>query len=342
MEKQRKFLLVLPLLVIPFLTMAFWALGGGKAGSRPLVNNNNGLDTDLPEAQFKAQDKTDKMAVYQAAQRDSTQDGVSPAFFKSMGLDKATPLKAGSVATPDDQAKKIQAKLALLNKQLSQPQQVHQQTDGYEAPEPQQVKQLKKMMRNMNGGGSAPDSEMQQLNSMLDKIQAIQNPGPVQPKTELTEPAAPFRAIPAMIDGKQNVMDDGAVKLKLTDTVTLKNQLLAKGQELFGVCKVTNQRLLLTIQSIRLDNQIIPVNLTVFSLDGMPGIPAPEAELGSAAGNGADNAIQRMQFLSMDQSLGAQAAAGGVNAAKSLFSKKVKKIKVKLQDEYPVLLKINK
>lgn len=341
MEKQRKFLLVLPLLVIPFLTMAFWALGGGKAGSRPLVNNK-GLDTDLPEAQFKAQDKTDKMAVYQAAQHDSTQDGVSPAFLKSMGLDKATPSKADSVATPDDQAQKIQAKLAQLNKQLSQPQQERQQTASYEEPEPQQVKQLKKMMRNMNGGSNAPDPEMRQLNSMLDKIQAIQNPAPVKQKTATPEPAKPFRAIPAVIDGKQKVMDGGAVKLKLTDTVTLKNQLLSKGQEIFGVCEVTNQRLLLTIQNIRLDKQIIPVNLTVFSLDGMPGIPAPEAELGGAAGNGADNAIQNMQFLTMDQSLGAQAAAGGVNAAKGLFSKKVKKIKVKLQNEYPVLLKINK
>jgi hypothetical protein len=49
-----------------------------------------------------------------------------------------------------------------------------------------------------------------------------------------------------------------------------------------------------------------------------------------------------MQFLSMDQSLGAQVAAGVVNAAKGLFSKKVKKIKVKLKDEYPGLLKINR
>ncbi|WDF81168.1 conjugative transposon protein TraM [Mucilaginibacter sp. KACC 22773] len=341
MEKQRKFLLVLPLLVIPFLTMAFWALGGGKAGSRPLVNNK-GLDTDLPEAQFKAQDKTDKMAVYQAAQHDSTQDGVSPAFLKSMGLDKATPQKTDSAATPDDQAKKIQAKLAQLNKQLSQPQQEHQQTASYEEPEPQQVKQLKKMMRNMNGGSNAPDPEMQQLNKMLDKIQAIQNPATVKQKAAITEPAKPFRAIPAVIDGKQKVMDGGAVKLKLTDTVTLKNQFLSKGQEIFGVCEVTNQRLLLTIQNIRLDKQIIPVNLTVFSLDGMPGIPAPEAELGGAAGNGADNAIQSMQFLTMDQSLGAQAAAGGINAAKGLFSKKIKKIKVRLTDEYPVLLKINR
>lgn len=341
MEKQRKFFLVLPLLVIPFLTMAFWALGGGKAGSQP-ITNSRGLDTDLPEAQFKDKGKNDKMAVYQAAQHDSTQDGVSPAFLKSMGLDKAASRKIDSIATPDDQAQKIKAKLAQLNKQLSQPQQVRQQAGNDEEPEPQQMKQLKKMMRHMNSGGNAPDPEMQQLNSMLDKIQAIQNPASVKQKTAIPEPAKPFRAIPAIIDGKQKVMDGGAVKLKLTDTVTLKNQLLSKGQEIFGVCEVTNQRLLLTIQNIRLDKQIIPVNLTVFSLDGMPGIPAPEAELGGAAGSGADNALQSMQFLTMDQSIGAQAAAGGVNAAKGLFSKKVKKVKVKLKDEYPVLLKINR
>jgi hypothetical protein len=340
MEKQRKFLLVLPLLVIPFMTMAFWALGGGKNQNQQIVNNR-GLDTDLPEAQFKDKDKTDKMSVYQAAQHDSTQDGVSPAFLKSMGLDKTAPQKTDSVVTADDQAQKIQAKLAQLNKQLNQPQETRS-GNNYEEPDPQQVKQLKKMMRNMNSGNSRPDPEMQQLNKMLDKIQAIQNPGSVQAKTEVTTPATPFRAIPAMIDGKQKVADGAAVKLKLTDTVTIKNQVLPKGQELFGVCQVTNQRLLLTIQNIRLDKQIIPVNLTVFSLDGMPGIPAPEVELGGAAGSGADNAIQSMQFLTMDQSLGAQAAAGGVNAAKSLFSKKVKKIKVKLQNEYPVLLKINK
>jgi hypothetical protein len=341
MEKQRKFLLVLPLLVLPFLTMAFWALGGGKAGSQP-VTNNRGLDTDLPKAQFKDKDKIDKMAVYRATQRDSTQDGINPAFLKSMGLDKASPKEIGPVAKPDDQAQKIQAKLAQLNKQFNQPQEDHRQPAGYEEQEPQQVRQLKKMMRDMDDSNNPPDPEMQQLNSMLDKIQAIQNPASVQPKAEVTEPAKPFRAIPAIIDGKQKVADGASVKLKLTDTATIKNQLLPKGQEIYGSCQITNQRLLLTIQNIRLEKQIIPVSLTVFSLDGMPGIPAPEAELSGAAGGGADNAIQSMQFLSMDQSLGAQAAAGGVNAAKGLFSKKIKKIKLKLQDQLPVLLKINK
>jgi hypothetical protein len=338
MEKQRKFLLILPVLIIPFLTMAFWALGGGKNSNRP-VQQTHGLDTNLPEAQFKDQkSKNNKMAVYQQSSRDSVHnDGVSKDFLNAMGLNKTK--SKDSVVTAEEQTQKIQTKLAQLNRQISQPQPIAQ--TNYAEPGQPEVKQLHKMMRSMNSGGGR-DPEMQQLNKMLDKIQAIQNPGSVQTKKTKTVTAPPFRAISAIVDGKQKVKDGAAVKLKLTDTVTLKHQFLPKGQEIYGVCQVTNQRLLLNIENIRLGKQIIPVSLTVFSLDGMPGIPAPEAELGGAAAGGADNALQSMQFLTMDQSIGAQAAAGGVNAAKGLFSKKVKKIKVKLKDEYPVLLKINK
>jgi conjugative transposon TraM protein len=183
---------------------------------------------------------------------------------------------------------------------------------------------------------------MKQLNSMLTKIQAIQNPESVKakPKKKAGSDSA-FRAIPAVIDGRQKVMNGGTVRLKLTDSIKLKGIVLPKGQLLFGACQVTNQRLLLNIQNIRIGKEIIPVDLTVFSLDGLPGIPAPEAELSGAAGDGANNALESMQFLSMDESLGSQAAAGGINAAKGLFSKKVKKIKVKLKDNFAVLLRDN-
>ncbi|OCX54339.1 hypothetical protein BEL04_08765 [Mucilaginibacter sp. PPCGB 2223] len=325
MEKQRKFYLMLPLLVIPFLTMAFWALGGGKTA--PQQTAAKGIDTTLPQAQFKAE-KQDKMRVYQASSRDSAHNGISPSFLKAMGMKKDS-------TSADASAERIQTQLAQLHQQLSQPQ-VQQPAEASD----QKIQQLHQLMRSVKSN-QQEDPQMKQLSQMLTQIQAIQNPGSVK-VLKKPEDNTPFKAIPAIIDGKQKVVNGGAVKLKLTDSVIIKNQTLPKGQELFGVCQITNQRLLLTIQNIRLNEQIIPVNLTVFSLDGMPGIPAPEAELSGAASSGASEAVQSMQFLTMDQSLGAQAAAGGVNAAKGLFSKKVKKIRVKLKDEYPVLLKINK
>lgn len=199
------------------------------------------------------------------------------------------------------------------------------------------------MMRKLDRESvSGNDPEMKQLDQMLDKIQAIQNPNPAKAALPKTSSDKPFRAIPAVIDGKQKISNGAAVKMKLTDSMRIKGQLLPEGQIVFGSAQIANQRLLVTIRNIRLDTQIIPVDMTVFSEDGMAGIPAPEAVLNDIATENADQTLQSMQIMSMDQSLAAQAAAGGINAAKDLFSKKVKKIKVKLTDQYPVLIKINR
>lgn len=352
-RKKRKFYLIVPLLILPFLTMAFWALGGGSAKpDQTSAAQQKGINLALPSAQFRDKDKANKMDIYQTAAKDSAKgkSGLSQEFMQKMGFD---PSKVDSVSAPatksadipasrnaaDIQSDRISAKLAEINRQINRPVATSANIDEGDS---RQVKKLNRMMKAMNSS-PGKDPEMEQLNAMLNKIQAIQNPGmnmnkPTEKKTAETS----FKAIPAQIDGKQKVMNGGTVRLKLTDSVRIRGAMLPKGQLLFGACQVTNQRLLLTIQNIRLDKQIIPVSLTVFSLDGMPGIPAPEAELGGAAGTGADNAVQSMQIMSMDPSLGAQAAAGGINAAKGLFSKKVHKIKVKLKDEFPVLLKINK
>lgn len=346
--KKRKFYLAIPILVIPFLTMAFWALGGGKDGGKAMAASpQKGINMALPSAQFTEKKAPGKMDIYQAEKKDSTstKDGVSKSFMQAMGFDpnKVEPVKpidtkitnAVYANNADQQSAKIQAKLAQINRQISQPQ------PQYNPPAANsEVKRLSKMMHTMNSSGGN-DPEMKQLSDMLTKIQAIQNPQSVKEKPKRKNEDSAFRAISAVVDGRQKVMNGGTVRLRLTDSVVLKGITLPRGQLLFGACQVTNQRLLLNIQNIRIGKNILPADLTVFSLDGMPGIPAPEAELSGAAGSGANSAVESMQFLSMDQSLGSLAAAGGINAAKELFGKKVKKIKVKLKDNFAVLLRDN-
>lgn len=349
--KKRKFYLAVPVLILPFLTMAFWALGGGKDTGKSAAAPSKGLNMALPSAQFKDKPEKDKMAIYRSAAKDTSSggNGVSKSFIQAMGFtpetagttDKAKTTAIGQSAysaSADLQSSQITAKLAQINRQLNQP---AQQSNYSPATADPQVSRLDKMMKRLNTP-PAEDPEMKQLDQMLSKIQAIQNPEPVKPTVSPKEENdSAFSAIPAVVDGRQKVINGGTVRLKLTDTVSLKGILLPRGQLLFGACQVTNQRLLLHIQNIRIGKSILPADLTVFSLDGMPGIPAPEAELGEAAGSGAGNAIAGMQFLGMDQSLGTQAAAGGINAAKGLFSRKVKKIRVKLEDNFAVLLRDN-
>jgi hypothetical protein len=49
-----------------------------------------------------------------------------------------------------------------------------------------------------------------------------------------------------------------------------------------------------------------------------------------------------MEFMSLDPSLTAQLTGAGINTAKGLFAKKAKRIKAKLKDGHPLLLRINK
>ncbi|MCY1532126.1 hypothetical protein D9M68_673770 [compost metagenome] len=138
------------------------------------------------------------------------------------------------------------------------------------------------------------------------------------------------------------MVQGSTIKLRLLDSVKLNGQIIPKGQSIYGICNIANQRLLLDVKTIRLGNRIVPVDLSVYSLDGIRGIEAPEALLTDAINGGSDDAVRNIQLLGLDQSMGAQLAGAGIEATKNLFSKKVKRIKVKLKAEYPILLRNNK
>lgn len=71
----------------------------------------------------------------------------------------------------------------------------------------------------------------------------------------------------------------------------------------------------------------------------MEGIYIPGAITRDAAKQASSQSVQDLQLYSMDNSLGAQAATAGIEAAKGLFSKKAKLIKVTVTAGYQVLLK---
>lgn len=69
--RQRKFLLVLPLLVLPFMTLMFWALGGGSVNHADAQQAQNGLNMQLPGANLKDDKPLDKLSYYEKAASDS-------------------------------------------------------------------------------------------------------------------------------------------------------------------------------------------------------------------------------------------------------------------------------
>jgi len=182
------------------------------------------------------------------------------------------------------------------------------------------------------------------MNSLLEKVLDIQHPGRIKTQpSSLPAAETRFAAVPAVVDGTQKVVSGTVIKLKLLDSVTINGQFIPKGTMIYGAGNLYNQRLIVAIKNIGLGNTILPVDLTVFDKnDALEGISVPEAITGDGLKAGADQGVQNMELLSLDGSLSAQAATAGLNTAKSLFSRKIKRVRGKIKDGHAVLLRDNR
>lgn len=340
-KDKRKVLLVLPLLVLPFLALAFYAGGGGKG--TPVHAQQDvpkGINTNLPDAAMGKNELQSKYDVYKQSDRDSSNQ-------RNSIRDVADRLGFNG-QQEDPQTQEINRKLETLNREITRPTESSPPTtvktyDPHQSGMKNDVDRLEALMKTMKED-KGEDPEMEQLNAMLQKILDIQHPEQVQQRITENRTSSPdslFRAIPAIIVENQKAVQGATIRLQLQDTVTLSGQHIPKGHYLFGTCRIASQRLLLDIKHIRLGTSIVPVDLSVYALDGMPGIYAPEAELSDAINQGTGNAIGGIGMIGFDQSLATQVAGAGLDAAKSLLNKKVKRIKVKLKAGYPILLRNN-
>ena len=141
-----------------------------------------------------------------------------------------------------------------------------------------------------------------------------------------------------MVHEAQVLLNGSVVKMRLLDDMYVNGTLIPKGNFVFGIAQLNDERLEVSISSIRCNNSLFPVKLDIYDMDGLPGIYIPGAISRDVAKQSADNSLQLMELTSMDPSIKAQAATGGINAAKSLLSKKVKQVKVLVKAGYKILL----
>jgi conjugative transposon TraM protein len=416
--RKRKMMMVLPLLVLPFITMAFWAMGGGKSSNRkPGQVQTQGLNLQLPNAIIKEDKMADKMSFYDQSDRDSIkmaelirndpyfrkEDSMQRAYLNELeyitqsSADKFNQSniiqQSGLKTTPYDRTgnpteEKVMKKLVELNNIISQSEnnaiqngskEVYDDTENYSLGN--DVDRLESMMKVMSDKGTGNDPEIKQLENTLDKILDIQHPERVKdrlkekslknretvfgistmPKEEnislldtggekinnksgffgLDDPSNEIddNAIQAVINENQVLVTGAVVKLRLVDNVYINGFLIPKGNFVFGVASLNAERLSIEINSIRCNNSIYPVKLEVYDIDGLPGIYIPGAITRDVAKQSMDNSLQLLELSTMDPSLKAQATAAGLDAAKTLLTKKVKQVKVLVKAGYRVLLK---
>ncbi|HRI20394.1 MAG TPA: conjugative transposon protein TraM [Panacibacter sp.] len=435
--RQRKFLLILPLLTLPFITMIFWALGGGKGSSVVAQSTGiqNGLNLKLPDAKLKSDKGLDKLSFYRLAALDSLkllQEKKSDPYWNELigykdndttnlpgsmkqndfhlqKFNNRLSLSPNSDKNMDPNEAKVYSKLQQLTDQLNKSSSPSSAMNDYDLNSLYSLKQnydasgdvdrLEGMM-NVMKQGEGKDPEMEQLNTMLDKILAIQYPekdtanllaqerkkesNKVSRKTHKTnisllgnksitkttnDTIAPNRdvmislenehndfysledeqgdvsnkenAIKAIIPETQTIVAGSTIKLLLTDDVLIKGTTIPRNTFIYGTVSLNNERLKISINSIRYLDNILPVALEVYDLDGLAGIYVPGSINRDVAKQSADQGINNIGFTTLDPSLAAQATSAGIQAAKSLISKKIKLVKVTVKAGYQVLLKDN-
>jgi conjugative transposon TraM protein len=180
--------------------------------------------------------------------------------------------------------------------------------------------------------GSAQENNMDQikLNRFYDLVE------------DLTIEKDIDNAIEAEIPETQTLVSGSTIKLRLLSDVRINGHLIGKNQFIYGSTSLSNERLKIQFSSIRYGNNILPVSLEAFDLDGLAGIYIPGSINRDVAKQSTDQAIGSIAINSLDPSIGTQAAGAGIQAAKTLLSRKVKLVKVTVKAGYKVLLKDSK
>jgi conjugative transposon TraM protein len=399
-KNQRKLLLAIPVLALPFLLLLFWALGGGHSlNAQPHLDSKGGLNTELPDPNISP-GNTDKLVVYQQAAADAAalqRQTLDDPYYNEAPLTDTNmpPVDAaheweGYPASGDPNIDGVNARLAKLYAQIQEPPLSQEMS-----PPGQDFDQVQAMLASM-GAGDGQDPEMAQLDGMLEKILDIQNPGraaekirqqslknhkqvytvSAKPKGQVVHllnrknaPGKPsgrsaYTGLPidepntfydwseaageqedgantagAIVQQTVTVVSGATIKLRLTDDVYIRGTRIPRGTFVYGTCALSGDRLNISLNSIRYHQSLFPVNLIAYDMDGVAGIYMPGAISRDVAKNSAQDAVQGIDYYGVDNSLTAQAAGVGLQAAKSLLSKKAKLIKVTVKAGYRILLK---
>ncbi|HSZ86925.1 MAG TPA: conjugative transposon protein TraM [Puia sp.] len=416
--RQRKFVTVIPIIVLPFIIILFILLGGGKTKSDPgIINQQSGFNTKLPDAHFKKGKEKDKLAIYEDMNKDSAKLAAqikNDPYYKlemhgedtiknnTMQLQNILQHSASKYNQPgfsnlqtstsniavDSNEQKMSKKIEQLKKALNEK---SSQNAGYssiynDANNSGEVSKLQNVMQMINAKNNDHDPEVSDLNNMLDKVMMIQHPEKMQDsmrKLSEKNKTKTFvvsifpeennitlldsqinnsisqkifyglaeegdggekqkqNAIEATIPESQTIVSGATIKLRLLNDIFINGIRISKNEFVYGTSSLSNERLKITISSLRSQNNLLPVSLEVYDMDGMAGISIPGSINRDVSKQSADEAISSIGLNTFDPSVGAQAAGAGIQAAKTLASKKIKLIRVTIRSGYKVLLKDN-
>ncbi len=152
-------------------------------------------------------------------------------------------------------------------------------------------------------------------------------------------PAKPVEGISAVIEKTQELVSGATVQLRLIRPIYISAGSEPVSGFIYGIASLSGERLKIKISSIRTGQQVLPVNLKVYDLDGIEGIYIPGALSRTVTKQALGSQVQGYDIDIGGFSAGAQAASAGIQMGKMLLGRKTRLTQVTLRQGYKVLLK---
>ena len=321
--KKNKTLLFLPLVLLPFVVLIFYILGGGENTKREQTaeeNNQSGINYHLPEAE-KSITISDKMEAWERQlNRSATTDYniLEESDSLSGETPEGTPLSDDMYAgtSPDKIPGPPENLMAhIRNRETS----IRKELEG--APgDSESIANVKTRGTTLSGDKKSGTNKTGEMNESkkqreplftgiteLDKVfdenivltrqndslkQSLQKFQMEELKKEkrqngsftlekgtrsgFQQGESKNNLIKAEIYETATVLDGNRVKLRLLENVRVNGLEITQNSFIYGICKISNERLQITVSHIPSGDTYLPVTLVIHDLDGLPGLYVPD------------------------------------------------------------------
>ena len=154
------------------------------------------------------------------------------------------------------------------------------------------------------------------------------------------EPENKGNTIEAIVSGDQKITNGSVIKLVTLQEMQLPGgMVINKGTAVFGVVKLAQDRINITVESVRIGNSIYEMQKTVYDRDGLTGIYVPLNIKAEATKEAADEVVSDMNVTSYGTDVLSTGVNAVSNAAKSVFRKKNNQVVVTVKSNYKLYLK---
>lgn len=158
-----------------------------------------------------------------------------------------------------------------------------------------------------------------------------------------TERGVRKNAIRACVYRTTKLSDGKEIQLRLLEPMMAGNILIPVNSVFTGSARISGERLSVTVNSIQYGENIVPVELEVYDLDGLQGFSAPSSDETNAAREIAANmGTSAGSSITITDDAGSQLAAdmarSAIQGVSQFFSKKMRRVEITLKANHQVLL----